>query len=169
MSTLPPKLPEHLQSFLNAHAAQVQAVDAGAAAPTADAAAALMGVAVAQIVKTLVVTDGTHLAAAVLCGDQRLDRAKLREVLNAGNEAQPFGKLQLAPPARVLEATGYEVGGVAPIGFVQPMPVVVDAAVNRFEQVISGGGEVHLLLRLSVPELLRLTGAMVAEVGQGAD
>jgi Cys-tRNA(Pro)/Cys-tRNA(Cys) deacylase len=167
-------LPAHLQAFLSAHAAQVQAIDAGAAAPTADAAAALMGVAVAQIVKTLVVTDGTHLAAAVLCGDQRLDRAKLREVLNAGNAAQPhptptFGKLQLAPPARVLEATGFEVGGVAPIGFVQPMPVVVDAAVQRFEQVISGGGEVHLLLRLSVPELLRLTGARVAEVGQGVD
>lgn len=165
-------MPTHLPAWLAQHGPQISLIDAGAAAPTAESAAALMGVAMAQIVKTLVVTDGTHLAAAVLCGDQRLDRTKLREVLNSEASAPPqpqptFGQLQLAPPARVLEATGYEVGGVAPIGFLQPMPVVVDAAVQRFEQVISGGGEVHLLLRLSVAELVRLAGARVAEVAQG--
>src|SRR4030042_602271 len=78
---------------------------------TAEAAAQAVGAPLGSIVKTLVfLADGTPLLVLV-SGDRRADVHRLRAALGLSKK-----RLRLAPPAEVLDRTGFEVGGVPPVG-----------------------------------------------------
>src|SRR5262245_56744645 len=75
--------------------------------PTAEAAANAVGCGLDRIVKSLVfVADGAYVLAMVP-GDRRADEKRVAEVVGAG-------EIRVARGAEVLEATGFEPGGVAP-------------------------------------------------------
>jgi Cys-tRNA(Pro) deacylase len=154
-------LPESLAAFIARHGIAVQAVRTDEAAATAEAAARLLGVEVADIVKTMVLTDGWHTVAAIVPGDRRLDRGKVTHAVGAG-------RLRFASAAEVLERTGYPPGGVAPFGFTGAVTVVVDAALARTPErrVVAGGGRPELLLEVRVVDLIDPHGALVASITQ---
>ena len=154
-------LPESLAAFIARHGITVRAVRADEAAATAEAAARLLGVEVADIVKTMVLTDGRRTVAAIVPGDRRLDRAKVATAVGAG-------RLRFASAAEVLEQTGYPPGGVAPFGFTGPVTVVVEAALagTPERRVVAGGGRPELLLEVRVADLIGAQGARVASIMQ---
>ena len=70
-----------------------------------------------SIVKSLVfLADGAPLLVLV-SGDQRADVHRLRAALGLSKK-----RLRIAQPAEVLDLTGFEVGGVPPIGHDQGEP-----------------------------------------------
>jgi Cys-tRNA(Pro)/Cys-tRNA(Cys) deacylase len=152
-------LPERLAAFIADHRIAVQVETTGEAAPTAVDAARILGVTVSAIVKTMVLTDGECCVAAIVAGDERLDRRKVAGAVGAGT-------LRFAKADEVISATGYPPGGVAPFGFAGAVTVVVDAALAREpeREIIAGGGRPELLLRLTVRDLLRATQATVASI-----
>jgi Cys-tRNA(Pro) deacylase len=154
-------LPEPLAAFIARRGLAVHAVRADAAAATAEAAARLLGVEVAAIVKTMVLTDGRRTVAAIVPGDRRLDRAKVAAAIGAG-------RLRFASAAEVLEQTGYPPGGVAPFGFAGAVTVVVDAALARTPErrVVAGGGRPELLIEVRVADLIGAHAAQVAPIAQ---
>ncbi len=78
---------------------------------TADAAARAVDAPLGSIVKSLVfLADGAPLLVLV-SGDQRADVHRLRAALGLSKK-----RLRIAQPAEVLDNTGFEVGGVPPIG-----------------------------------------------------
>lgn len=128
--------------------------------PTVEAAAAALGVAASRIVKSVVFQHkrrGDELCVAVVPGDARVDHGAVEAVLGRS-------RLKLASPARVLEGTGYEVGGVPPVGHIRDLPVVLDRSVLDQEEVYGGGGDEWHMLRLRPREIVRPTGAVVAPV-----
>ena len=64
--------------------------------------------------------------------------------------------------------TGYPVGGVAPVGHAEPVPVVIDQAVMRLPVAYGGGGADEVLLEIEPFAILRLTGATVADIADPA-
>jgi Cys-tRNA(Pro)/Cys-tRNA(Cys) deacylase len=128
--------------------------------PTVETAAAALGVPPEAIVKTLVyiARDG----AAVLAIARGLERIDARAV---AAQVPGAGKLRMASPAEVLRATGYEAGGVPPVGH-EPPPraVVVDRAVLAREVVYGGGGEVAAMIEIAAADIVRMTGAVLAEI-----
>ena len=128
--------------------------------PTADRAAAALGVPLAAIVKSIVFEhkqDPTRVCLAIVPGDARVSRSKVGDALGVR-------QLRLASSRTVERVTGYRPGGVPPVGHCTPMPVVVDRTVFAHAVVFGGGGDEWHMLRISPSDIRRLTGARVADV-----
>ena len=102
---------------------------------TAEDAAAAVGCELGQIVKTLFFLADGRPTIALVAGDRQVDTAKLAELVGVGRK-----KLKMGSPDEVLEATGFPVGGVSPVGLAAPCDVVVDSTLNRFEEIWAAAG-----------------------------
>ena len=116
-------------------------------------AAERMGVDPARVFKTLVVDLDGSLEVAVLPVAAQLDLRAL-----GGKRSR------LAEPRDVERSTGYVLGGVSPLGQRKRLPTTVDASALEHETVFVSAGRRGLELELDPRDLVRLTGAAVAEV-----
>lgn len=96
-------------------------------------AAALMGLRVDEIVKSIVLKhkDGSFLFALVP-GGRAISWPKLRAVLGVN-------KLSLPSADLALEVTGFERGTITPLGSVTPWPVYLDASIPRGRIALGAG------------------------------
>ncbi len=136
----------------------------GETARSAADAAASVGVALGAIVKSLVFTAGGRPVMALVAGDRRCDTAVLAQALGIA------GTVGRADADVVRQATGFTIGGVPPIAHAQPVAVLVDASLARFDTVYAAAGHPHCIFATSFDELVGLTGAPVVEglgVGEG--
>lgn len=128
------------------------------AARTARAAAQAIGCAVGQIANSLVFR-GERSGEALLVmtsGAHRVDPARVAALVG-----EPIAK---ADAAFVREATGFAIGGVAPVGHVRRLRTLVDRNLLQHAEIWAAGGHPHTVFRLTPDELVRLTGGSVAEV-----
>lgn len=147
-------------------------------ARTAVEAAASLGVQVAQIANSLVFlatprsgeegaeaggeagTEGGTEPFPVLVmasGGHRVDTALVARALGVASVGR-------AAPDLVRSATGFVIGGVAPVGHVHRLPTLVDADLARHEQVWAAAGHPRTVFPTSHDELVRLTGGTSAVV-----
>lgn len=129
------------------------------AARTAQEAADALGIALGQIAKS-VVFRRKHDAAAVLVvtsGDKRVDERKVTALVGAvGRADAEFVKTR----------TGFTIGGVAPVGHLEPPVLLIDRELFRFSEIWAAAGHPNGVFRLSPDELAQLTGAPVHDVVQ---
>ena len=83
-----------------------------------------------------------RVAACVVLATTRLD------VNGAVRRELGVSKLSFASPEQTKDATGMELGGVAPFGLPHDVAVLVDAAVVALDWVIVGGGSRSVKVRL---------------------
>ena len=122
-------------------------------------AAQVLGVPPEQVFKTLMTAvDGT-LTVAVVPVTGRLDLKALAGAVG-GKRAV------MAERAAAERATGYVVGGISPLGQKTPHPTVVDETVDLFDTVFVSGGRRGLDVELAPADLVRLTGAVVADIAR---
>jgi prolyl-tRNA editing enzyme YbaK/EbsC (Cys-tRNA(Pro) deacylase) len=125
---------------------------------TATDAAAAVGCAVAQIVKSLVfrsvVSDEPVLV--LVSGADRVDEALLAEVVGEAVE-QATGKF-------VRERTGYAIGGVPPVGHAQPVVTYLDEHLLDHPLVWAAAGTPRAVFSIAPAELVRITSARVVAV-----
>jgi len=128
-------------------------------APTAAAAAALVGCEVGAIANSLIFSTAEHTPLLVLTsGAHRVDTAKVATLVGTA-------KLSRATPEFVLAATGQRIGGVSPVGHPAPVRTLVDVELANFPSVWAAGGIAHAVFETSYAELLQLTGGEPAVVG----
>jgi prolyl-tRNA editing enzyme YbaK/EbsC (Cys-tRNA(Pro) deacylase) len=128
---------------------------------TSQAAADAVGCAVEQIVKSLVfrVTSGAAEGRAVMVlasGANRVDTAKLAALMG--------GDVAMGDPRFVREVTGYAIGGIPPLGYAQPLEVVIDLHLMTLGSLWAAAGHPNSLFPLTPDELLRVTGGRVVDV-----
>lgn len=128
------------------------------AACTARAAAEAIGCEVAQIANSLVFRGETSGAPLLVLtsGANRVDTARAAAIVG-----EPVGK---ADPAFVRSATGFVIGGVAPVGHPAPVRTLIDRDLFRHAEIWAAAGHPHTVFRLTPDALLRLTGGTVVEV-----
>jgi len=128
------------------------------AARTARAAAEAIGCDVAQIANSLVFRGETSGAPLLVLtsGANRVDTARAAAIVG-----EPVGK---ADPAFVRAATGFVIGGVAPVGHPAPVRTLIDRDLFRHAEIWAAAGHPHTVFRLTPDALLRLTGGTVVEV-----
>lgn len=131
-----------------------------AAAPTAAAAAAELGVDVGAIANSLVFTlDGVPLLV-MTSGAHRVDTAFLGERLG--------GHIGHAGAATVKAATGQTIGGVAPVGHPERIRTVVDVSLADYPEVWAAAGHAHTVFPTTFAQLLCLTGGTPESVNPDA-
>jgi prolyl-tRNA editing enzyme YbaK/EbsC (Cys-tRNA(Pro) deacylase) len=130
------------------------------AARTAKAAADALGCSVAQIANSLVFrlerSDAPLLVMS--SGANRVDVARLGAL--AG---EPAGK---ADAGFVREATGFAIGGVAPVGHPARLRTFVDRSLLAFGEIWAAAGHPHTVFRLTPDVLVRITGGELADTAQ---
>lgn len=131
------------------------------AARTAQQAADALGIVVGQIAKSIIFRRVTDDAAVlvVTAGDQRVDEAKVAALVG------PLGR---ADAAFVKAKTGYSIGGVPPIAHASASVTLIDQTLFRFEEIWAAAGHPHAVFKLRAQDLVRLSGAPVADVVQAA-
>lgn len=125
---------------------------------TAVEAAQACGCSVGQIVKSLIfVLDppGKPILALV-SGTNRVNEAGFGQRLG--------GKLGKASADQVLQATGFVIGGVPPLGHASPLATYLDEGLLQYEVVGAAAGTPHAVFPIAPQELLRVTGAMTVQV-----
>ena len=131
----------------------------------AEAVAALLGVAPAQVYKTLVLESaaGGKPLLALIAADRALDLKGL--AARAGQR-----KLRLTARNRAEQLTGMQIGGISALALAHHnWPVWLDEAAREQEQIYLSAGERGLQLRLSTAALMQLTQARVAAISRVRD
>jgi prolyl-tRNA editing enzyme YbaK/EbsC (Cys-tRNA(Pro) deacylase) len=123
---------------------------------TADAAAAALDVPVGAIVKSLVFTADGEPVLVLASGDHQVDTSAVATVL---------GVVRRADPEMVRSATGFPIGGVAPVGHPAPLPAVVDTHLGDFDVIWAAAGTPRAVFATTYDELCRLTGGRPARIG----
>ena len=122
-------------------------------------AAERLGLDPACVLKTLVADVDGRLVVAVVPVSARLDLKALAAAVGGKRAA-------MADPAAAERSSGYVVGGISPLGQKSPHPTVVDETVWLFDTVLVSGGRRGLDVELAPADLVRLTGATVADVAR---
>ena len=127
---------------------------------TSAEAAVAIGCSVAEIAKSIVFRGGDSGRAIVVVasGDNRVSEAKV-----AASVGEP---LLRADAEFVRTATGYAIGGVAPIGHAQPVKLLLDVDLRRFAIVWAAAGTPFSVFPVTPDQLRSLTGADWADVKQ---
>jgi len=127
---------------------------------TSAEAAAAIGCSVGEIAKSIVFrgADSGQAVIVVASGENRVSEAKVARAVG-----EPLAR---ADAEFVRTATGYAIGGVAPIGHAQPVKLLLDEDLRRFRTVWAAAGTPFSVFPLTPDELCRLTGAGWADVRQ---
>ncbi len=126
---------------------------------TADDAARAVGVEVGQIVKSLLFAVEGRPTLALVAGKNRLDERALAAAAH-GPDAD-VGRLDADA---VRAATGYAIGGVPPFGHATALPTFVDRDLLDYAAVWAAAGTPKHVFSISPAELVRVTGATVADL-----
>lgn len=128
---------------------------------SAEESAALQGIELRQLLRTIVVRRGRDDYVFVLVpGGRQIDWPKLRAHLGVNRISLPD-----ADEARA--ATGYERGAITPFGSATTWPVIADASVRDVERVAIGGGARGVNVHLAADDLFRALSAEVADIARG--
>ncbi len=121
-------------------------------------AASLMGIAVSDIVKTLVVKGSASDAYlfALVPGGRKISWPKLRALVGAN-------RLRLPEPELAFEATGFERGTIVPIGSSSEWPIYADETIVG-RRIAMGSGSPGMQLFVDADALIASYGAVVADI-----
>jgi prolyl-tRNA editing enzyme YbaK/EbsC (Cys-tRNA(Pro) deacylase) len=127
---------------------------------TSAEAAAAVGCSVAEIAKSIVFRgqESGQAIIVVASGENRVSEAKV-----AKHVGEPLVR---ADGDFVRATTGYAIGGVAPLGHLQPVKLLLDEDLKRFETVWAAGGTPFSVFPLKPDQLRSLTGADWTDVKQ---
>jgi Cys-tRNA(Pro)/Cys-tRNA(Cys) deacylase len=123
----------------------------------AEHAAEALGVEPQRMFKSLVVRAGGGFVVALVPAGRELSLKRLAAA--AGVKAAT-----MADPRDAERLTGYQVGGISPLGARRPLPVFCDRTATGFERICLNGGGRGVIVELATADLLELTGASVVDL-----
>ena len=149
---------ERVVRALRAAAIDSPIVELPGAARTAKLAAEFLGCEVAQIANSLVFrgasTDAAYLVMS--SGARRVDTGKLAAI---AGEAMVKADAEF-----VRNATGFAIGGVAPVGHTGELRRYVERALAAYPEIWAAAGHPNTVFRLTYPQLVRITGGVEVDV-----
>lgn len=159
---------------LPSSAAKVQAVldEAGietsvqsfpASTRTAAEAASAIGCTVAQIAKSLIFKtrrDGRPVLV-IASGENRVDEKGLAKRLSSDLDGDKLGR---ADADYVRAQTGFAIGGVPPVGHLNPLLTVLDQDLGRHSEIWAAAGTPNSVFCLTFEQLRQITGGVVHKV-----
>jgi len=128
---------------------------------TAADAAAAIGVAVGQIVKSLVFAVDGEIVMAYVRGANQLDEKKLAAAAGGA-------KCSRVDADAVRVATGYPIGGVPPFGHATQLRIFIDPDLLQYDGVIdfvwAAAGTWNDNFAIAPNELVRVSGGVVTDL-----
>lgn len=146
-----------IQNYLNKYEMGIRVIEFNTCTKTSELAAQALGVTAAQIAKTLVfLADGGPILI-VTSGDMKVDQKKLKKLLAAK-------KIRFADADKVLEITGYPIGGVCPFDLPMPVHTLLDESMKRFDVLYAAAGTDKSAVPVTVEQLQIITKGELVDV-----
>lgn len=136
------------------HGAEVVVLDE--TARTAEDAAKALGCPVGAIIKSLAFAIGNRFIMALVAGDHQCIEENLPKALNLP------GTVRRPQASEVKGITGFSIGGVAPVGLLHALPIVIDASLKRFDLLHAAAGHPNCVFPVTVDALKAMTGGIVS-------
>jgi prolyl-tRNA editing enzyme YbaK/EbsC (Cys-tRNA(Pro) deacylase) len=155
-----PPAAARVQAALQALGVESEVILLADSARTAAEAAAACGVAVGQIVKSLVFLAGDEPILVLVSGANQADERRLATLSGR--------TVRRADADAVRGCTGYAIGGVPPVGHPRPLRVFIDRDLLGYERLIAAAGTPHAVFPITPADLCRVTGGAVADLKRGA-
>ncbi|MGP1256082.1 MAG: YbaK/EbsC family protein [Kiloniellales bacterium] len=149
---------ERVQAALAEAGLQAEVREFPQSTRTAADAAAAIGCRVAQIAKSLIF-KGRESGRPILVVVSGTNRVEERKVAALVGEA-----LEKADAAFVRSATGYAIGGVPPVGHVDPPITVIDEDLLQLDEIWAAAGTPNAVFALTPEALVTLTSGTVGSV-----
>ena len=129
-------------------------------ARSAAEAAAALGIEVGQIASSIIFKLPNETPLLVITsGRHRVDTELVAKELSVDNLARVDADY-------VKDLSGFSIGGVAPLGWINPPAItLIDLALNDYDVVWAAAGHPHAVFPTSYAELLTCTGAQPMIVG----
>ena len=126
---------------------------------TAQEAADAIGCKLAQIAKSILFRSASGWPVLVIAsGINKVDEKKIRALLGE--------KIERASPDFVKEMTGFEVGGVPPLGHASPCVIYLDEDLMAYPTLWAAGGTPNAVFEIGFERLAEMSGATVADVAK---
>jgi prolyl-tRNA editing enzyme YbaK/EbsC (Cys-tRNA(Pro) deacylase) len=129
-------------------------------ARSAAEAAAALGVEVGQIASSILfkLSDNSPLLV-ITSGRHRVNTELVAKSLN-------LSELGRVDADYVKEISGFSIGGVAPIGWLNPATIIIDEALNDYQVVWAAAGHPHAVFPTTYSELVEITKARSMRVAE---
>jgi prolyl-tRNA editing enzyme YbaK/EbsC (Cys-tRNA(Pro) deacylase) len=151
-----------VHNFLHEEGVAHEIIHLPALADTARRAADLLGVSLAEVVKTLLFYLDTRPALVLVPGDRQASRELIRCVAGCSEVA-------LARPYEVLQITGFRAGALPPCGLAVEILTFADPEVFARPVVYCGGGTTTTMLKMRSEDLRRVARPLVASLTEPAE
>ncbi len=126
---------------------------------TAQEAADAIGCQLPQIAKSIIFRSASGRPVLVIAsGTNRVDEKKVKALLGE--------KIERASPDFVKEMTGFEVGGVPPLGHASPCVVYLDEDLRAYPTLWAAGGTPNAVFEIGFETLAEMSGATVADIAK---
>lgn len=155
-------LPQSTQRVVSAGAAAGLSIDVQRfpeGTRTAQDAAAAVGCPVGAIAKSIVLMSDAGAILVLTSGANRVDYDKVASALGVTG-------VRRADAAQARDATGFAIGGTAPWGHPAPLPILCDRDLTTHAVVWAAAGTPDRVFPLSPEDLVRVSGATVADVAE---
>lgn len=118
---------------------------------TVDDASRAVGAPPSHILKSLVLLADEMPLLALMSGINRVDARKVRSACGAK-------KVRMADPEFVYRWSGFQVGGVPPVGYPEAIPALLDEDLFLYPVVWAAAGSDHAFFPVSPGDLEKMTG-----------
>ena len=147
-----------VQAALDAHGLALKVREFPASTRTSEEAAAAVGCSVAQIAKSLVfrARESGRPVLIVASGANRVDERKVAALLGE--------KIERADPDFVRARTGFAIGGIPPVGHLEPPVTLLDQDLFALATIWAAAGTPNAVFELTPRDLEALTGGRVADL-----
>ncbi len=146
-------IPDKVMDVLRRHGLAPLEFEPGST-PTAETAAARVGVAVGQIAKSILLIgkDGRH-RMAVLPGDKRLSSSAIKRITGV--------KHSMPDAEETFRVTGFRPGGVCPFGVDGGVVILIDRGLAEYPTIYPAAGTDASAVPMTFDKLLEVTGGSV--------
>ena len=126
-------------------------------AKTANDAANSLKCEVGAIVKSLLFKADDSFLICLIAGDKRCSLNKLKKILKKKD-------VSMANADEVKAATGFSIGGVAPVAYITNLDILIDKSLSRFQYVFGAAGHPNCVFKITYNQLIKITNGSEKEI-----
>ena len=148
---------KRVQEFIKKFDNKLKVLVLDTTARTANDAANSLKCEVGAIVKSLLFKADDSFLICLIAGDKRCSLNKLKKILQKKD-------VSMANADEVKAATGFSIGGVAPVAYITNLDILIDKSLSRFQYVFGAAGHPNCVFKITYNQLIKITNGSEKEI-----